>query len=65
MFTVSCNTCGTTRLFGARRIVGIDNTDHGIVVRVRCFCGAEATTVTGRCAAGDGDSVGAHHAHAA
>lgn len=73
MFLVSCDTCATTNLFGVRRLLGMENTEHGIVVRVRCFCGAEAVTVTGRdgraSAAGDVDGRRAHrapcHAHAA
>jgi hypothetical protein len=50
MFTVHCDTCDTTRLLGPRRIIGMDNTDQGIVVHFRCFCGAEATVLTGRAA---------------
>lgn len=48
MFTVSCASCGATQLFGSRRITEITNTPNGIMVWVRCFCGAEAATVTGR-----------------
>ena len=50
MFTVHCDTCDTTRLLGPRRITGMDNTDQGIFVHFRCFCGAEATILTGRAA---------------
>jgi len=50
MFTVHCDTCDTTRLLGPRRITGMDNTDQGIVVHFRCFCGADATVLTGRAA---------------
>jgi hypothetical protein len=51
MFTVHCDSCDTSRLLGPRRIIGMDNTDHGILVHFRCFCGAVATVVTGRAAA--------------
>jgi hypothetical protein len=50
MFTVHCESCDTTRLLGPRRITGIDNTDQGILVHFRCFCGGEATVLTGRAA---------------
>jgi len=50
MFTVHCDICDTTRLLGPRRITGMDNTDQGIVVHFRCFCGGEATVLTGRAA---------------
>jgi hypothetical protein len=50
MFNVHCDICDTTRLFGPRRIIGMDNTDQGIVVHFRCFCGGEATVRTGRAA---------------
>jgi hypothetical protein len=26
----------------------MDNTEHGIVIAFRCWCGADQTTVTGR-----------------
>lgn len=48
MFTIPCATCGATHLYGPRRITRLANTDDGIEVAVRCFCGAEATTRTGR-----------------
>jgi hypothetical protein len=50
MFSVHCETCDTTHLYGPRRITAMANTDAGIVLTFRCFCGGEATLVTGRAA---------------
>ena len=51
MFSVHCEDCGTTHLYGPRRIVGMVNTDAGIIVSFRCFCGGTASVLTGRAAA--------------
>jgi hypothetical protein len=48
MFTVHCDSCDTTRLLGPRRLIGTHNTDQGIFVLFRCFCGGVATVLTGR-----------------
>ena len=50
MFNVHCTTCDTTHLYGPRRIAGMTNTDEGIVVSFRCFCGGTASILTGRAA---------------
>lgn len=47
MFDASCDRCGTV-LLGPRRILSIENTDEGIVLTFRCYCGTVGTEVTGR-----------------
>ena len=48
MFDHHCTACDRRQLIFPSQITGIDNTDHGIVVSFRCWCGAEQTLVTGR-----------------
>jgi len=51
MFDHNCTECGKRQLIFPSQIVSMDNTEHGIVVAFRCWCGAEQTMVTGRRAA--------------
>jgi hypothetical protein len=48
MFDHHCTACGKRQLIFPSQITSMDNTDHGIVVSFRCWCGADQTTVTGR-----------------
>ena len=48
MFDASCDRCGAVVLLGPRRIVSLENTDDGIVLSFRCYCGAVGTEVVGR-----------------
>jgi hypothetical protein len=52
MFDHQCTACGKRQLIFPAQITSMDNTEHGIVVAFRCWCGADQTTVTGRKAAG-------------
>jgi hypothetical protein len=51
MFDHNCTECGKRQLIFPSQITSMDNTEHGIVVAFRCWCGADQTTVTGRKAA--------------
>jgi hypothetical protein len=48
MFAHDCTACDRRQLILPGQLEWIDNTDHGIVVGFRCWCGAEQTSVTGR-----------------
>lgn len=48
MFDVFCERCESTVLLGPRRIVSLENTDDGIVLTYRCYCGEVDTDVLGR-----------------
>ena len=48
MFEVHCPRHGTRVLLSEGRIRGIANTETGIVVAWRCWCGLEGETRTGR-----------------
>jgi hypothetical protein len=47
MFDVHCPRHGSTVLLGYSNIASFANTDRGIEVRFRCYCGYEGTWVTG------------------
>ena len=51
MFDHHCTDCGKRQLIFPSQITSMNNTDHGIIVAFRCWCGAEQTMVTGRAAA--------------
>ena len=51
MFDHNCTECGKRQLIFPSQIASMDNTDHGIVVAFRCWCGADQTMLTGRKAA--------------
>lgn len=56
MFTHHCTACDRRQLIFASQVLGLANTDHGIiVVSFRCWCGSEQSQVTG---------ADAHPAHA-
>lgn len=48
MFKAHCPVHGSDVLLGPRSILGLDNTDSGIVVRWRCHCGHRGAFRTGR-----------------
>ena len=48
MFDVHCEGCGTAVIVTTRRILTIDNTSAGIVVRWVCRAGHVGATTTGR-----------------
>ena len=47
MFDRHCSACDRTQLIFPSQISGVTNTDHGILVSYRCWCGAEQTWLTG------------------
>ena len=47
MFAHQCTVCERRQLVFPGQVDRIDNTDHGMVVSFRCWCGAEQTTVYG------------------
>ena len=47
MFAHHCTVCERRQLVFPGQVDRIDNTDHGMVVSFRCWCGAEQTTVYG------------------
>ena len=51
MFHVWCDRLGKEVMIWPSFIDGIDNTDHGIVVRYQCLCGKTAEMLTGSRAA--------------
>jgi hypothetical protein len=57
MFSVHCPGCDKTVLLTPRRILSLDNTDHGIVIAYRCWAGHEGVLVTGRGASTAASSV--------
>ena len=50
MFDFDCPACERRQLLFPSQIVGIVNDDHGIEVKVTCWCGASGTIRTGRSA---------------
>ena len=48
MFVHTCSTCERRQLVFGSQITNLHNTDHGIVVRFTCWCGAEQVALTGR-----------------
>jgi hypothetical protein len=48
VFVHHCTECDRRQLVFPGQVRSIDNTDHGIVVGFRCWCGAEQQLVTGR-----------------
>ena len=48
MFVHTCSACERRQLVFGSQITALHNTDHGIVVRFTCWCGAEQVSVTGR-----------------
>ena len=48
MFAHDCTACHRRQLVFPSQITSLDNTDHGIVVRFTCWCGAEQVMLTGR-----------------
>jgi hypothetical protein len=47
MFAHHCTACDRRQLIFPGQVDRIDNTDHGMVVGFRCWCGSEQTAVTG------------------
>ncbi|MGZ5399607.1 MAG: hypothetical protein ACXWDL_14535 [Nocardioides sp.] len=47
MFTHHCTACDRRQLIFPSQVLGLVNTEHGIVVSVRCWCGSEQSLVTG------------------
>lgn len=47
MFAIDCHHHGARTLVSTDDIRRIDNTDHGIVLEVECWCGGLVTVVTG------------------
>jgi hypothetical protein len=50
MFENHCTACDKRQLIFPSQITGMANTDHGIVVAFRCWCGVEQTMLTGNAA---------------
>jgi hypothetical protein len=47
VFLARCENLGRDTLIWASDLIGIVNTDEGIVVRYRCVCGETAELLTG------------------
>ena len=47
MFAHHCTACDRRQLVFPGQVDGVVNTDHGIIVSFRCWCGSEQTLVTG------------------
>jgi hypothetical protein len=47
VFLARCESLGRDTLIWASDLIGIVNTDEGIVVRYRCVCGETAELLTG------------------
>ena len=47
MFAHHCTACDRRQLIFPGQVDDITNTDHGIVVSFRCWCGSEQSMVTG------------------
>ena len=50
MFDHHCTACDRRQLIFPSQVTSLDNTDHGIVVRFTCWCGADQRLVTGKAA---------------
>lgn len=48
MFAHDCSSCGKRQLVFVSQVTSLVNTDHGIELRFRCWCGAEQLVVTGK-----------------
>ena len=48
MFAHTCSACERRQLVFPSQITALHNTDHGIVVRLTCWCGAEQLMLTRR-----------------
>lgn len=48
MFAHDCSSCGKRQLIFTSQVTSLVNTDHGIEVGFRCWCGAEQSFVTGK-----------------
>jgi hypothetical protein len=48
MFSAHCPEHGAEVLLGYGNLIGVENTDKGVVVHWRCFCGTRGHTLTGR-----------------
>ncbi|MEJ7794249.1 MAG: hypothetical protein WKF50_01755 [Nocardioides sp.] len=47
MFAHHCTACDRRQLIFPGQVSGLVNTDRGIVVSFRCWCGSEQSLVTG------------------
>ncbi len=47
MFAHHCTACDRRQLIFPGQVSGVVNTDHGIVVSFRCWCGSDQSLVTG------------------
>ena len=50
MFSIFCPTLDHESLLSTRRITGMTNTRHGIVVEFECVCGADGVYLSGAAA---------------
>lgn len=50
MFDATCDRCASIVLLGPRRVVSLENTDEGILLTYRCYCGETGTALLGRAA---------------
>ena len=48
MFDHKCTACDKRQLIFPTQVASVTNTDAGIVVAFKCWCGADQTWVTGR-----------------
>ena len=48
MFAHTCSVCECRQLVFPSQIEAVHNTDHGIIVRFTCWCGAQQSMLTGR-----------------
>ena len=51
MFDIHCTACEKRRLIFPSQVSSVVNTEHGIVVTLDCWCGAEQKLRTGKGAA--------------
>lgn len=50
MFAHDCSSCGKRQLIFVSQVTSLVNTDHGIELAFRCWCGAEQRLLTGKAA---------------
>lgn len=48
MFSVNCPSHRSDVLLGYSNLIGLENTEAGVVVHWRCYCGTVGRTLTGR-----------------
>jgi hypothetical protein len=48
MFSAHCPEHGAEVLLGYGNLIGVENTDKGVLVHWRCYCGTRGHTLTGR-----------------